>query len=135
MPYLIFNGNAGEAIRWYQSILGGELTLQTYGESNMGSSEEEKKRVIHASLKNDALSFMVSDAPPVKEFEPHVGDNIHMSILGSDEQLLTGFFTKLAAGGTINMPLEKQFWGDTYGILTDKFGIRWSVNISAQAAA
>lgn len=59
-----------------------------------------------------------------------MGDNVHMSIVGSDAALLTGYFNKLAGGGKVNMPLAKQFWGDTFGMLTDKFGVHWMVNIT-----
>ena len=131
-PYLNFNGNAAEAMKFYQSVLGGELKIQTFGESGMPDiPEEEKNRTIHADLKNDTLSFMASDGHASQEVK--FGDNIHMSIAGSDEAKLTEFFNKLAEGGKVDMPLAKQFWGDTFGMLTDKFGVHWMVNISADA--
>jgi len=130
IPYLNFNGNTAEAMKFYQSILGGELTLQTFGEAGMAKAPEEKGRVIHASLKNEALSFMASDGHPNQRV--NFGDNIHLSIIGSDEDKLTNFFNKLAQGGKVDMPLAKQFWGDTFGMLTDKFGVHWMVNIAPQ---
>src|SRR5713101_7533175 len=57
-PYLNFNGNTAEAMRFYQSILGGELTMQTFGEAKMARTPEEKNMILHAALKNDALSLM-----------------------------------------------------------------------------
>lgn len=128
-PYLNFNGNAAPAMKFYQSVLGGELTLQTFGESGMAKSPEEKDRIIHAVLKNDTLSFMASDGPPGKSVT--IGDNVHMSIVGSDMSTLTKYFNGLAEGGKIDMLLAKQFWGDTFGMLTDKFGVHWMVNISS----
>jgi len=126
-PYLNFMGQAAEAMKFYQSILGGELYIQTYKEAGFPHDPKEDDFVIHASLKNDALSFMASDGNA--EHPVQVGDNIHMSIVGSDEAQLTEWFKKLAEGGKIDMPLQKRFWGDIYGQLTDKFGVHWMVNI------
>lgn len=128
-PYLYFNGQTKEAMEFYQSILGGELVMQKYSETGMPTSEETKDLVIHAELKNDSLSFMASDGNA--EHPIHMGDNIHMSVVGSDAGSLTDWFNRLAEGGKIDMPLEKQFWGDVYGMLTDKFGVHWSINISS----
>lgn len=61
----------------------------------------------------------------------HMGDNISMSIAGDDAEKLTEYFNKLSVGGKVDMPMAKQFWGDTFGMLTDKFGIHWMVNISS----
>lgn len=129
-PYLTFDGNAAEAMKFYHSVLGGELTMQTFAEANMAKTPEEKDRIVHATLKNDALTFMASDGmvgKPVK-----LGDNISMSISGKNQQWLGGVFEKLGQGGRVDMPLAKQFWGDTFGMVTDKFGIHWMVNIVAQ---
>ncbi len=128
-PYLIFHGQTSEAMKFYQSVLGGKLSMQTYGESGTPTSEEQKNKIIHASLENETLSFMASDDAP--DHLVQMGNNVHMSIAGSDEALLTKYFNMLSAGGTVDMPLAKQFWGDTFGMLTDKFGIHWMVNISS----
>lgn len=129
LPYLNFNGDTAEAMKFYQSILGGELTMQTFGKSGMPVSPEHKDKIMHADLKNDLLSFMASDNPPGTNVT--FGDNIHMSIIGTDEEKITGYFNKLAEGGKIDTPLAKQAWGDKFGMLTDKFGVHWMVNISS----
>ncbi|OGG04818.1 hypothetical protein A2Z33_05915 [Candidatus Gottesmanbacteria bacterium RBG_16_52_11] len=131
-PYLNFNGNCAEAMKFYQSVLGGKLTMQTFGESGMPSTPDYKDKIMHADLQNDALSFMASDNAPGKTVT--MGDNVHMSLAGTDEASLTRYFNALAASGKVDMPLAKQFWGDTFGMLTDKFGIHWMVNISAPPA-
>ncbi len=131
VPYLTFNGNAAEAMKFYHSILGGELTMQTFGETKMAKTPEENHLIIHAYLKNDALSFMASDAMPSRAAK--FGDNVHMSISGQEGSRLTEVFNKLAEGGRVDLPLAKQFWGDTYGQLTDKFGIHWMVDIASNA--
>lgn len=128
-PYLNFDGKTSEAMKFYQSVLGGELIMQTFAESGILTSEEDKNKIMHALLKNDALSFMASDGDI--QHPVHIGDNISMSISGSDKELLTKYFNGLSEDGNIDMPLAKQFWGDTFGMLTDKFGIHWMVNISS----
>ena len=129
-PYLTFNGNAREAMKLYHSILGGELTMQTFAESKMARKPEENDLIIHATLKNEGLTFMASDAMPDRQAK--VGDNVHMSISGNDSEWLTRVFNGLSKGGNVDMPLAKQFWGDTYGQLTDKFGIHWMVNTTSR---
>ncbi len=128
-PYLTFDGKAGEAMNFYHSILGGDLKMQTFGESGMPTKPEDKDKIIHASLENGALSFMASDGNA--ENPVHMGDNISMSIAGSDEKTLTEWFMKLSEGGKVDMPMAKQFWGDTFGMFTDKFGVHWMINVSS----
>ena len=131
IPYLNFNGTTAEAMRFYQSILGGELTMQTFGEANMAKTLEEKNMIVHAALKNDAISLMASDGQPSQQVK--FGDNIHLNLNGSEKERLSEIFNRLAQGGKVDMPLTKQFWGDTFGMLTDKFGVHWMVNILAQS--
>lgn len=127
-PYLNFNGNCAEAMKFYQKVLGGKLEMQTFGDAPMESPKEQKDKVMHATLQNDSLSFMASDSMPTMPIT--FGNNIHMSIAGIDEKKITDIFNGLAEGGKIDMPLQKQFWGDIFGMLTDKFGIHWMVNIT-----
>jgi PhnB protein len=127
-PYLNFNGETAEAMKFYQSILGGELTMQTFGEANMAQTPQEKDRIVHAALKCGSFSIMASDTHP--NFQLKFGDNIHMSLTGSENDRLTQVFNKLAQGGKVDMALAKQFWGDTFGMVTDKYGVHWMVNIT-----
>ena len=129
-PYLNFNGNAAEAMKFYKSVLGGELTMQTFEEAKMAKTAKEKNLIVHAALKSDELTIMASDTQPKQLAK--FGDNIHLSISGQDAGRLTEIFKRLSQGGKVNMPLAKQFWGDTFGMLTDKFGVHWMVNISSQ---
>jgi PhnB protein len=129
-PYLNFNGKTRVAMEFYHSILGGELNIQTFGESGMSSSEEEKDLIIHANLTNGDILIMASDGGKDHNISP--GNDVHLSLVGDEEEKLTEFFNKLSEGGKVDMPLQKQFWGDIYGQLTDKFGIHWMVNISSK---
>jgi len=129
-PYLTFDGKAAEAMKFYNSVLGGKLSVQTFGEANMGNTPEEQKRIVHATLEHDLLTFMASDSMPGKA--PKVGDNISLSIDGKDYEWLSKVFEKLSQGGRVDMPLSQQYWGDTFGMLTDRFGIHWMINIRAK---
>jgi PhnB protein len=129
VPYLKFMGKANDAMTFYKSVFGGELTVQTYGESGQSDNPEEKDLVMHSELKTENFTFMATDGN--SQHQVHIGDNISMSVIGSDQALLTGWFNSLAEGGNITLALEKQFWGDVFGQLTDKFGIEWMFNISS----
>lgn len=128
-PYLnVLDGRAREAVEFYQSVLGGELTLSTFGE--MGTEGPLGEQVMHAQLETPAgFTLMVADAPP-EMVQVTLGDNISVSLSGDDAEELRGWFNALAEGGRVNMPLEKQVWGDEFGAVTDRFGINWMVNIA-----
>ena len=127
LPYLNFMGKTGEAMKFYNSIFGGELKVQTFKESGMPTTPDNENNVIHAELQTPDFTFMASDGN--SEHPVTMGNSVNMSIVGTDEKTLTEYFNKLAEGGEVTMPLAKQYWGDTYGQLTDKFGINWMVNI------
>jgi len=129
-PYLNFNGNAREAMEFYQSVFGGDLVMQTFGEAKMAKTPAEKDLIVHATLKSGTMTIMASDTHPSMKLT--VGNNIHMSIAGGDAKKLDAVFSGLARGGKVDMPLAKQFWGDVYGQLTDRFGVHWMVNIAAE---
>jgi PhnB protein len=93
------------------------------------TSEDNKDKIMHASLKSGSISFFASDAMP--ESAVNVGTNVSLCLGGSDEAALTEAFNKLSQSGQVVSPLKKEAWGDTFGMFTDKFGINWMVNISA----
>ena len=126
-PYLNFNANAAEAMRFYQSVLGGDLTVQTFADAGVAQDDSQKNLTLHAALTSDGITLFASDGRPDQKVI--FGDNVHLSLQGTDSERLTGYFNGLAAGGQVDMPLAKQFWGDTFGMLTDKFGVHWMVNI------
>src|SRR5438445_701460 len=122
-------------MEFYQHCLGGELSLQTFGESGAVKEKKYADRIMHARLDNDDLSFMASDTMPGRGMPFVKGTNIHMSISGTDATRLKDIFKKLSDEGKVDMGLEKQFWGDTFGMLTDKFGIHWMVNVTEKKEA
>jgi PhnB protein len=127
-PYITFDASAREAMAFYQQVLGGELTLSTFGEYGAADSPFADQ-IMHAMLETpDGLTLMASDTPPGAERRE--GNNITVSLSGDDAESLRSRFEGLAEGGTVDMPLEKQVWGDEFGQLTDRFGISWLVNIA-----
>lgn len=126
-PYVSFDGNAREAMEFYQSVLGGELQVMTFGESGMPGPGSDK--VMHAQLTSEAgYTIMASDMPPGMEHKP--GQNISISISGDDAERLRGYWQALSEGAEVTMPLEQQMWGDEFGALVDRFGINWMVDIT-----
>jgi PhnB protein len=126
-PYLTFDGNAREAMEFYRSVFGGELTIATFGEFGGGDPAVADK-VMHANLHTSAdYTLMGSDRPPGMPFTQ--GNNITVSLSGDEGDGLREYWEKLSDGGTISVPLEKQMWGDEFGQCTDRFGVPWMVNI------
>jgi PhnB protein len=127
-PYLSFNGNAREAMEFYRSVFGGTLTINTFGDyGNPDPAMADK--VMHAQLESDAgYTLMASDLMPDMPFNR--GDSITVSLSGEDGDRLRGYWEKLSDGGTVSMPLEKQMWGDEFGMCSDRYGVPWMVNIA-----
>ena len=126
-PYISFSDNAREAMEFYKSVFGGNLTLSTYGE--YGAPDAPKAdNIMHGMLETDlGFTLMGADSPPDMKVSP--GDNITVSLSGDDADELRGYWDKLSDGGTVSVALEKQMWGDEFGQCVDKFGISWMVNI------
>ena len=129
-PYLTFPGTAREAMEYYKEVFGGTLRMNTFGEYGMQDSPQADG-IMHAQLETDnGFTLMASDAAPGMEHRP--GDTITISLSGDDSAELNGYWSKLADGGTVTMPLEKQMWGDEFGMCTDRYGVPWMVNIADQ---
>jgi len=126
-PYISFDGTARSAMELYERVFGGRLTLHTFGELG-GESGPAADKIMHGMLETaSGFTLMGADVPPGGEHRP--GNNIAISLSGDDADELRGYWTKLADGGTISVPLEAQMWGDEFGMCDDRFGITWMVNI------
>lgn len=130
-PYLNFDGNTREAMEFYQSVLGGELNISTFGD--FGAPEGvDPNGTMHASLAADnGMLIFASDGAPGQPVTS--GSNFSISLSGDDADTLRGYWDGLAEGGQVLMPLERQMWGDDFGMLVDKFGMPWMVNIAGSA--
>ena len=126
-PYISFENNARQAMEFYKGVFGGNLTLNTFGELGAPDSPDADK-VMHGQLETDSgFTLMASDTPTGMQRTP--GDNITISLSGDDGDQLRGYWERLSDGGTVTMPLEKQMWGDEFGMCVDRFGVPWMVNI------
>jgi PhnB protein len=126
-PYLNFSSNARQALEFYKTVFGGTLALNTFGE--FGDKDSENADLImHGMLETDkGFTLMGADTPPGMEHSP--GNNISVSLSGDDADELHGYWEKLSDSGNVSVPLEKQMWGDEFGMCVDQFGIPWMVNI------
>ncbi len=134
-PYINLNdGKAEEALEFYKSIFGGQLTISRYSDAPpnpaMPVTEGQKSMVMHGQLDADHLTLMVGDADPMGGTK--MGDNVSVSLSGDDETTLRQYYDALCEGGQVVVPLAVAPWGDTFGMVDDKFGIHWLVNISAK---
>jgi PhnB protein len=129
-PYLSFKDDARAAMEFYRSALGGDLEINTFGEYG-DKDAPEANLVMHARLSTPSgFTLMGADTPPGMEFQE--GSRVTISLSGDDEAELRGYFEKLSEGGAVTMPLEKQMWGDVFGMLNDPFGVAWMVNITGE---
>ena len=132
-PYISFESNARQAMEFYKGVFGGTLNLNTFGEFGSQDTAEADK-VMHAQLETDnGFTLMASDTPAGMQ-RRNQGDNISISLSGDDGAQLRGYWEKLSDGGNVTMPLEKQMWGDEFGMCVDRFGIPWMVNIGPPRA-
>lgn len=135
--YLNFNGNCEEAFSFYKSVFGGEFSyLGRFAEmpesEDYKVSEEDKNKIMHISLPIGISTLMGSDVGG--EWAPTFlqGNNFSISITADSKEEADRLFKELADGGQITMPLESTFWGDYFGMLTDKFGINWMLSFNEQ---
>ena len=133
-PYLNFGGHCEEAFNFYHSVFGGaapefsRFNVMPSGEGEHQMSESDANQIMHVSFPvGDGTVLMGSDRPAA--MGPLIfGNNAHISVQLNDKDEATRIFNGLAAGGNVTMPLADQFWGATFGMLTDKFGVQWMIN-------
>lgn len=133
-PYLGFAGNAREALEFYQQVFGGEINALTYADGGVvAAGEQYADYYMHAEFRSEHAVFYVSDM--ISELgspQVTVGDNISLALMLDDAELGRRYFEALGEGGKVDMPYEIQSWGDAFGGVTDRFGIPWMINASAQ---
>ena len=131
--YLNFRGNTRQAMEFYRSVFGGKLEIATFKDYQASSDPSEDDLVMHSILRTEGgMTIMAADVPNRMDYQP--GSNFSLSLSGDDEQQLRDYYLKLKDGGAETMPLAKAAWGDTFGMLTDRYGISWLVNISQAAS-
>lgn len=125
-PYLTFNGNCREAMTFYHGVLGGDIFMQTFGDSPMEVSDKEKDQVMHSSITSGSIVIMASDSMP--DHPVKIGGNVSLSINCTSREEVEKLYNALTLGGQATMPLQDTFWGAYFGMLTDKFGVQWMFN-------
>jgi PhnB protein len=131
-PYLNFNGNTEEVFNFYKNVFGGEFAMlmrfgDTPGCENM--PETEKNGIMHVALPIGASVLMGTDVPKSME-QVTAGTNMSISVNVSSREEADRVYNGLSAGGKATMPMDDMFWGDYYGMLTDKFDIQWMISYS-----
>lgn len=123
--YLVFDGDARQALEFYHSVFGGELELSTFAEMGQGDDPAQADRIMHGMLEGDhGVVLMAADMP-----HEHSG-GFSLSLSGDDDELLRDWWESLSSSGTVQEPLLQAPWGDHFGMCTDRFGINWMVNIA-----
>jgi PhnB protein len=131
-PYLNFDGNTEEAFNFYKSVFGGEFSIfQRFKETpmagNIAAGDQEK--LMHVSLPIGPGSvLMASDTVESMGQSVVMGNNMSVSAGADSEAEATRLFDGLSAGGKIEMPMQKTFWGSFFGMVTDRFGVRWMIS-------
>ena len=128
-PYLNLNGTARQALEFYQGVFGGELNIMTFGDMGAADASDAGK-IMHGQLETSAgYTLMVADVPSHMEYQAPAGFSNSLSGDADSADALRSYFEQLAASGTTTMPLQKQSWGDEFGMCVDGFGVPWLVNI------
>ncbi len=130
-PYLNFRGDAKDAMEFYHSVFGGELTSSTFADFGMEVDPSEASQIMHSQLTTPGgFTLMASDTPMHMEWTKGMNAfSVSISGVDAENAELSGYFAKLAEGGEVTQPLVAAPWGDSFGMLVDKFGVTWLVNI------
>lgn len=134
MPYLMFNGDCKEAFEFYKKTFEGEIEFMgTYGDSPMEVPDDQKDKVMHATIRIWAGPIMGSDYTKEADYTTEGStSNVHLSLNYKDADSMEEAFGKLSEGGKVTLPFGDQFWGDRFGMLTDRFGIQWMFSCPAK---
>ena len=126
IPYLNFDGNCGDAMRFYHKCLGGQVDIQTFADAKMAGPPGTENRVVHARLSSGAAMLMASDTMPGMPYTQ--GNNVYVNVDCESVAEIERIFAAMSEGGKVTMPLADQFWGARFGMLVDKFGLHWMFN-------
>jgi PhnB protein len=129
-PYISFKDTTRQAMTFYQSVFGGELEFHTFDEYGAAEDPADADKIMHSMLTTPSGFVLLAADTPTAMGEPPQLSNISLSLNGSNDEELRGYWDKLSADGKVAMVLAPQMWGDVFGMCVDQFGIAWMVNIS-----
>ena len=128
-PYLSFDGQCADAMRFYERTLGGKIEMMMkFSEAPPGACEPgmQGDGIMHASMTLDGFRLMASDNPPGMPYEPMKGITVSLAYESTAEG--RKIFDALADGGHVVMPFDRTFWAEGFGMVVDRFGTPWMVN-------
>lgn len=134
-PYLIFLGNCEEAFTHYKSVFGGEFSqMSRYSDmppqKGVILSEDQNNKILHIALPvGDSTVLMGSDAGAHQDAQTKIGNNIQISVSAESREKADAIFESLSQRGAIAMPMQDTFWGEYFGMCTDRFGVNWMVGV------
>ena len=137
-PYLTFQGTCEEAFNFYKSVFGGEFSyigrfadMPSEGDKQMPA--EQGNKIMHVSLPiSKETVLMGSDTGGEWAEQIQVGNNITISINADTKEQADKFYNALSASGKATMPMNQTFWGDYFGMCTDKFDVNWMISFNEQ---
>ena len=127
--YLFFDGECEAAFKFYEQCLGGKIDgMMTYGDAPMSEEipSQQRDRIMHANLTVGGMVLMGSDTPP-DGFQKPQGFSVNLQF--DDLVEAERIFQKLAENGTVKMPFQETFWSTRFGMLVDRFGTPWMINV------
>ena len=134
-PYLTFNGNCAEAMKFYERVLGGKMEMmmkmKDAPEQCEGMPPDAGDLIMHACLVLEGSMLMASDSMPGQPYEGMKGFGVALSYPAVDAARTV--FDQLAEGGQVLMPMGETFWAQAFGMVTDRFGTPWLINGAQKA--
>ncbi len=129
--HLNFRGQAREALEFYRFVFGGERTIVTYGDLGTTQDAAQAEQVIWGQVASDqGFRIMAYDVQPEKPWNP--GENaVYVSVRGTSPEEITAHWEKLRVGASVLQPLGASAWSPLYGMLTDRFGVTWVMDVVA----
>jgi len=127
-PYLSFKGDCEAAFKYYEQHLGGEMgAIFRYGGTPLSGSvpPDWSDKVMHGSITIGGQTLQAADVAPL-QYESPQGFSLTLQIKGAADA--ERMFEALGSGGQVRLPLEKTFWAERFGMVTDRFGVPWIVN-------
>jgi PhnB protein len=132
--YVFFDGNCAQAMRFYERTLGAKLEfVHTVGESPMAAQMPpgSADKIMHARLRLDGHALLASDWMAPQPYEGMKGFRLCLSY--PTVAVAQQIFDALADGGKVSMPFQKTYWAEGFGMLEDRFGVPWMVNVQTAA--
>lgn len=129
--HINFRGQAREALTYYKSVFGGEIALFTYAEAQRSHGPEQDDLITWGQVASEAgFRVMAYDVQPDLEWAPGTIPYF-ISVRGRDAAEIQGYWDRLAEGSSVIQPIGPAGWSPLYGMVRDRFGITWVLDVEA----